>query len=165
VPQTGLPKTQAVYRPGAQGTRAGQQPVLVREWAPVTSPFSERQSLDALLSTPPVESGLSTAGTSGTITVASVRQTTREILVDLSANDTTIRPRGSDAREVAERWVQAWVYTLHDAYDSELPVRVTLQGRPTTLFGHVDTGGATARSAALKVIRATASSARGRTQW
>jgi hypothetical protein len=82
----------AVYRAAPLAESAD----LGREWTPVVQPFSERQALDTLLETPPVDPALGEA-TSGRFEIDSVTETSREIVVDLSANDTILRPPGQSA--------------------------------------------------------------------
>lgn len=132
VPETGLPSVLAVYRVGSSPEK------LYREWTSVALPFSRAQALQALLRTPPVDSSLSAAPTGSGFTVASVSETDKMIHVDLSSNDTSVHPTGHQA-SIAEQWVQSWVYTVQDAFGDTHPVRITLNGKPTTLYGVVDT--------------------------
>lgn len=149
-PASSLRKVLPVYRAGQDGSGADSV-FLGREWAPVVQPFSERQALEALLNTRPVDPDLG-AATPGTFGIASVTKTSKEIVVDLAANDTTLIPQGKQPGAVAERWVQAWIYTIQDAYSTELPVRITLRGAPTTLYGYVDTRRPIRRAAGLRIV-------------
>ncbi|HEX8487114.1 MAG TPA: hypothetical protein VF642_01110 [Propionibacteriaceae bacterium] len=144
VPQTAAPTVLAVYRLGA-GDRT-----LYREWTPVTQPFSRAQALQALLGTPPADDSLSSAPTGSGFRVGSVTENAATIVVDLTANDTSVRPPGGSA-SVADQWVQSWVYTVQDAYGTTLPVTITLNGRPTTLYGAVDTTEPISRDTGLRV--------------
>ena len=142
-----------VYRLGDDPKRAGEQPALFVEYVRNTPPYAPRQSLDGLFGTAPVNSAYSDLLSNGRNKVASTSETDRAIVVDMAAVDTQSRPVGTgDDAAVAKIWVQAWVDTIQDGYSSTKPVLITLKGKPTTLYGYVDTSRPIARDPSIDPI-------------
>ena len=128
-----------VYRVGADPERAGRL-MLFAEEVRATAPYEPRQALEQLLALPPpVDPTLGNDGSSPATQVGAVARTGSEITVDLTAVDPGRWVTGTDAAPTAQAWVQAWVATVQEAYQSDDPVVFTLNGQPLpTLFG-VDT--------------------------
>lgn len=141
-----------VYRLSYDSSNPSGFPVLRREEVPVSPPYEPRQALDEMFSTPPADP-LSVAG-EGANRVASVRLTEQAIVLDMGAVNQT-RPSGmvGDAM-VAKARIQSWVWTLQDAYATKKPVLITLNGKPFTLLGAVDTKDPIRRSSSLEVVSA-----------
>ena len=114
----------------------GALPRLAVETVAITPPLDPRQAMEALFTLPPLNAADHSVLDDGRDVVASTRETEDALVVDLSAVDQVSR---APSRAVAEVWVQAWVRTLQSAYGSDKPVLITLRGRPTTLYGAVDT--------------------------
>jgi hypothetical protein len=140
-----------VYRVQDHPKQTGGLVGLFVEYVRNEPPYAPRQSLDALFSVPAVNQSNSAPLANGRNKVASTKETDAAIEVDLSQVDTQNDPQGtgSDAMTAAV-YVQAWVYTIQDAYSSDKPVLFTLKGKPTTLYGQVDTARPISRDRSLK---------------
>lgn len=117
-------------RSGAGAPRLAVEPV------PVTTPYDFRQAMDALFGLKPLNEADDSSLDDGRNVVRGTRETPTALVLDMSQVDQVSRPA---SHAVAEVWVQAWVRTLQSAYNSDLPVLITLDGHATTLYGTVDT--------------------------
>lgn len=117
-----------IYRIGDDPSQAGEQPALFEEYARNKAPYAPRQALDALFTTPPVDKNLSDLFNAGSNKVASTEETENAIVVDMAKIDRAREPAGTvDNAGIAAVWVQAWVDTIQDAYNSDKPVLITLK--------------------------------------
>ena len=140
-----------VYRVEDHPKQTGGLVGLFIEYVRNDRPLHPRQSLDALFSLPAVNSSNSAPLANGRNKVASTKETDKVIEVDLSQIDTQSDPQGTanDAMTAAI-FVQAWVATIQDAYRTDKPVLFTLNGKPTTLYGYVDTRRPISRDNSIK---------------
>ncbi|SEQ40127.1 hypothetical protein [Microlunatus flavus] len=120
-----------LYRPGADG--------LVVDAARASAPYDPAQAVRALFEQPPNVPGAVAVPRNDANRVASLTVVDRAVHLDMAAVDDQTRPTGAAGRAEARRWVEAWVRTAGAAFDTLGPVVITLNGRPTTLYGVVDT--------------------------
>ena len=123
-----------IYR--VRSSPSPERPRLARETVGVTQPYEPRQALDALFGLPALNRADDSQLDDGLNVVAGTAETADALVLDMAEVDELSSPV---SRAVAEVWVQAWVRTLQSAYDSDKPVLITVGGRPTTLYGLVDT--------------------------
>lgn len=119
--------------------RAGQHGSLVQDAARASAPYDPRQALTALFEQPASAPGVVEIAGNGRNRVASLVSAGNGIRLDMSAVDEVSRPSGPDAAKQARLWVEAWVRTAQEALSDYGPVVITLNGKPTTLYGSVDT--------------------------
>ncbi|HEY0238677.1 MAG TPA: hypothetical protein VGC37_08530 [Friedmanniella sp.] len=120
-----------VYRAGPDG--------LYTDAAPARAPYDPVQAMDALFQQGPTVPGADVVPGNQTNRVASLTYVDDVVHLDMAAVDDQTRPAGAKGAAQARRWVAAWVRTAGAAFDSYGQVLITLNGRPTTLYGVVDT--------------------------
>ncbi len=120
-----------VYRAGSDA--------LYTDAAPARAPYDPVQAMDALFQQAPTVPGAEDVPRNASNRVASLTLDDGVIRLDMAVVDDQTRPPGSAGAAQARRWVDAWVRTAGAALDDVGPVLITLDGRPTTLYGVVDT--------------------------
>lgn len=120
-----------VYRPGPDG--------LYVDAVPARAPYDPVQAIDALFQQSPTVPGAEVVPRSSSNRVASLTYVDHVIHLDMASVDEETRPTGPAGAAQARRWVAAWFRTLTDAYRGGGEVLITLNGKPTTLYGVVDT--------------------------
>lgn len=120
-----------LYRPGTDG--------LYVDAARASAPYDPAQAMTALFEQQPSVAGAVVVPGNNLNRVASLTYADDLVHLDLAAVDDRTRPAGRDGEAEARRWVEAWVRTASQAFDSYAPVLITLNGRPTRLYGVVDT--------------------------
>ena len=119
-----------VYRPGPDG--------LYVDATPARAPYDPVQALDALFQQSPTVPGAEVVPRDASNRVASLTFADDVVHLDMATVDEQTRPTGPEGAAQARRWVAAWVRTASDAFEGG-QVLITVNGKPTTLYGVVDT--------------------------
>ncbi|GAA3555700.1 hypothetical protein GCM10022197_08580 [Microlunatus spumicola] len=119
-----------VYRAGPDG--------LYADAAPARAPYDPVQAMEALFQQDPTVPGAEVVPGNGRNRVASLTDVDGVVHLDMAAVDDQTRPVGTEGAAQARRWVDAWVGTAASAFDG-YKVLITVNGRPATLYGVVDT--------------------------
>lgn len=120
-----------IYRAGPDG--------LYTDAAPARAPYDPVQAMEALFQQGPTVPGAEVVPGNARNRVASLTYADHVVHLDMAAVDDQTRPAGAKGAAQARRWVDAWVQTAGAAFGSNSQVLITLGGRPTTLYGAVDT--------------------------
>ncbi|RYZ31889.1 MAG: hypothetical protein EOP01_02415, partial [Propionibacteriaceae bacterium] len=120
-----------IYRAGPDG--------LYTDAAPASAPYDPVQAMEALFQRDPTVPGAEVVPGNARNRVASLTYADHVVHLDMAAVDDQTRPTGAEGADQARRWVGAWIRTAGAAFDAYGRVEITLNGRPTTLYGVVDT--------------------------
>ncbi|WP_172825806.1 hypothetical protein [Microlunatus sagamiharensis] len=120
-----------IYRPGTDG--------LLVDAARASAPYDPVQAVESLFEQAPTVPGAVSFPRNGANRVKSLTYLDGTVHLDMASVDDQTRPRGPGADAQARLWVESWVRTADEAFDSFGPVVITLNGSPTTLYGSVDT--------------------------
>ncbi|RYZ31235.1 MAG: hypothetical protein EOP01_03810, partial [Propionibacteriaceae bacterium] len=120
-----------VYRPGPDG--------LYVDATPARAPYDPVQAMDALFQQSPTVRGAEVVPHNASNRVASLTYADDGVHLDMATVDEQTRPTGPEGAAQARRWVAAWIRTASEAFEGGDQVFITVNGKPATLYGVVDT--------------------------